>query len=60
MKFPDFLFKCSIFDSVLDTAVGKDRLRNVQLFARGAVGERQPRKDVQEREEAVVSGKRGS
>lgn len=47
------------FDPVLDTAVGKNRLRHIQLFARCAVGERQLREDVQEREEAVVSGKCG-
>lgn len=49
-----------VFDPVLDTVVGEDRLRHVQLLARAAVGEHQSREDVQEREEAAVPGERGS
>lgn len=47
-----------IYDPILDTAIREDRLRHVQLLAWTTMGERQPRKDVQEREKAAVPGER--
>jgi len=48
-----------IYDLILDTAIGEDRLRHIQLLAWTTMGERQSREDVQEWEKAAVSGERG-
>lgn len=59
LKFSNVFSLNASFDPVSDTIVREDRLRHLQLLARAAVGERQPRENVQEREEAAVPGERG-
>lgn len=45
-----------VCNPVVGAAIRADRFRHIQLLARATVGERQPLKDVQERQEAAVPG----